>query len=135
VPLKVKTLGNPIQERLAAHRLLAGAPNDQLAWLSARGQLVKLEAGDVLTARGRREGQVRVILTVDDDPEVLGAARQLKQRGNPVALFLVDKPWDPPAERLYPVLDDLLPDWTAHVWPRTKASGSPERDRLPAAMR
>lgn len=133
-----------------------------------------------------------VILTVDDDPEVLGAierdlkqhyrtdyrilkavsggealeaARQLKQRGIPVALFLADermpgmsgteflreaiklhpesrrvlltayadtqaaisgindvgldhyllKPWDPPAERLYPVLDDLLSDWTAHV--------------------
>ncbi len=133
-----------------------------------------------------------VLLTVDDDAEVLGAierdlrqhyrsdyrilkagsgaealeaARQLKQRGTPVALFLVDermpgmtgteflreaiklhpearrvlltayadtqaaisgindvgldhyllKPWDPPAERLYPVLDDLLSDWTAHV--------------------
>jgi thioredoxin reductase (NADPH) len=133
-----------------------------------------------------------VILTVDDDPEVLGAverdlrqhyrsdyrilkassgrealeaARQLKQRGAPVALFLADermpemtgtqflrevlklypesrrvlltayadtqaaisgindiglhhyllKPWDPPGERLYPVLDDLLSDWTANV--------------------
>ena len=133
-----------------------------------------------------------VILAVDDDPEVLGAverdlkqhyrsdyrvlksgsgaealeaARQLKERGTPVALFLVDermpgmsgtellreaiklhpesrrvlltayadtqaaisgindvgldhyllKPWDPPGERLYPVLDDLLSDWTAHV--------------------
>ncbi|HTD51856.1 MAG TPA: FAD-dependent oxidoreductase [Thermoanaerobaculia bacterium] len=133
-----------------------------------------------------------VILAVDDDAEVLGAverdlrqhyrtdyrilkalsgrealeaARELKQRGTAVALFLVDermpgmtgtdflreaiklhpesrrvlltayadtqaaiscindvgldhyllKPWDPPAERLYPVLDDLLSDWTAHV--------------------
>jgi thioredoxin reductase (NADPH) len=133
-----------------------------------------------------------VILAVDDDPEVLGAverdlkqhyrsdyrvlkagsggealeaARQLKGRGTPVALFLVDermpgmsgtellreaikfhpesrrvlltayadtqaaisgindvgldhyllKPWDPPTERLYPVLDDLLSDWSAHV--------------------
>ena len=133
-----------------------------------------------------------VILCVDDDPEVLGAverdlrrhfqagyrilkarsgaegleaARELKQRGTPVALFLVDqrmpvmqgtdflrealklhpdarkvlltayadteaaiasineigldhyliKPWDPPAERLYPVLDDLLGDWSARV--------------------
>jgi thioredoxin reductase (NADPH) len=133
-----------------------------------------------------------VILAVDDDPEVLSAverdlrqhyrsdyrvlkagsgrealeaARQLKQRGTPVALFLVDermpemsgteflrealklfpesrrvlltayadtqaaisgindvgldhyllKPWDPPGERLYPVLDDLLSDWTAKV--------------------
>jgi thioredoxin reductase (NADPH) len=133
-----------------------------------------------------------VIMSVDDDPEVLGAidrdlrqhyrssyriikaasgaeaidaATQLKQRGIPIALFLVDqrmpemtgtellgevmklhpearkvlltayadteaaiacinevgldhyllKPWDPPEERLYPVLDDLLSDWTAHV--------------------
>jgi thioredoxin reductase (NADPH) len=133
-----------------------------------------------------------VILSVDDDPEVLGAierdlrqhyratyrvvttnsgrgaidaARQLKQRGTPVALFLADermpemtgtetlrelrklypdarkvlltayadtqaaitgindvgldhylmKPWDPPEDRLFPVLDDLLTDWSAHV--------------------
>jgi len=133
-----------------------------------------------------------VIFTVDDDPEVLGAierdlrqhyrgdyrilkagsgrealeaARQLQQRGTPVALFLVDermpemtgteflreaivlhpqarrvlltayadteaaisgindlrldhyllKPWHPPDQKLYPVLDDLLSDWTAHV--------------------
>ncbi|HXY19738.1 MAG TPA: FAD-dependent oxidoreductase [Gemmatimonadales bacterium] len=27
------------------------------------------------------------------------------------------KPWDPPAERLYPVLDDLLGDWTASFRP------------------
>ena len=133
-----------------------------------------------------------VILSVDDDPEVLraierdlreryrddyrimkaasgrdalGAARELKQRGTPIAMFLVDqrmpemtgvevlregrklhpdarkvlltayadteaaiasindigldhylmKPWAPPAERLYPVLDDLLSEWTARV--------------------
>lgn len=133
-----------------------------------------------------------VILTVDDDPEVLNAierdlrqhyrndyrilkagsgrdaleaSRELKQRGTPVALFLIDqrmpemtgvevlrearklhpdarkvlltayadttaaiasindvgldhyllKPWAPPGERLYPVLDELLSDWTAHV--------------------
>lgn len=133
-----------------------------------------------------------VILSVDDDPEVLAAverdlrdhyrgeyriltaasgeqgleaARELKQRGTPVALFLVDermpqmsgtellaevgplhpdsrkvlltayadteaairgindvgldhyllKPWDPPEERLWPVLDDLLSDWSATV--------------------
>jgi thioredoxin reductase (NADPH) len=27
------------------------------------------------------------------------------------------KPWDPPSEKLYPVLDDLLSDWTARVRP------------------
>jgi thioredoxin reductase (NADPH) len=133
-----------------------------------------------------------VIMTVDDDPEVLGAierdlrryyrsdyrilkagsgqtaldtVRELKKRDAPIALFVVDqrmpemtgtellreagllypdarkvlltayadtqaaidsineigldhylmKPWDPPDQRLYPVLDDLLSDWTARV--------------------
>ncbi len=135
-----------------------------------------------------------VLLTVDDDPEVLGAVRrdllrqygdryrvlaadsgataleateQLKLRNEPVALFLADqrmprmsgvefleqgialfpqakkvlltayadtdaairainsvridhyllKPWDPPEQHLYPVLDDLLADWDAGFHP------------------
>ena len=135
-----------------------------------------------------------VILTVDDEPEVLNSierdlrqhysetyrvmkassgeqaldtVRQLKQRGTAVALFVVDqrmpgmtgtqfleeaiklyadarrvlltayadtdtaitainridldhyllKPWEPPSERLYPVLDDLLSDWFARTRP------------------
>lgn len=133
-----------------------------------------------------------VILTVDDDREVLAAierdlkiqyrqryrivsagsagealeaVRELKRRAAPVALFLVDqrmpgmtgtqwlaearklypeaarvlltayadteaaiaainqvgvhhylmKPWDPPEQRLYPVLDDLLAEWSGRV--------------------
>lgn len=133
-----------------------------------------------------------VILAVDDDPEVLraierdlrdryrreyrvlraasgeealGVARELKQRGTAIALFLVDqrmpnmtgtefllearklhpeackvlltayadtaaaisainevglhhylmKPWNPPQERLYPVLDELLAGWSVRV--------------------
>jgi thioredoxin reductase (NADPH) len=146
-----------------------------------------------------------VIMTVDDEPEVLNAVerdlrkryageyrivkaqsgaqaldavRQLKQRNAPVALFLVDarmphmsgteflvqargiypdarkvlltayadtdvaiaginqvqldhylmKPWDPPAERLYPVLDDVLGDWSASFRPPfegIRVAGSP----------
>lgn len=135
-----------------------------------------------------------VIMTVDDEPQVLNAverdlrshfrseyrivkagsgevaldaARKLKERGTPVALYLVDermpqmsgteflnearrihpsarkvlltayadtsaaiaginavgldyylmKPWDPPEERLFPVLDDLLEDWEASFRP------------------
>src|SRR5438876_11636551 len=135
-----------------------------------------------------------VLLTVDDDPEVLRAierdlrrkyasdyrvlraesgpaameiVRELKVRNNAVALFLVDqrmpglsgvefleqaiklypdarrvlltayadtdaaiaainvaginhyllKPWDPPEENLYPVLDELLEDWMASFRP------------------
>ena len=133
-----------------------------------------------------------IILTVDDEPQVLnaierdlrqhyrrdyrvvkagsgtealGALRQFKQRNTPVALFLADqrmpemsgtefldearklypearkvlltayadteaaiasinsigldyylmKPWDPPEQHLYPILDDLLSDWAATV--------------------
>lgn len=133
-----------------------------------------------------------IILTVDDEPtvlnaverdlrrhyrsdyrvlkagsgaEALDAVRQLKQRNDPLALFLVDqrmpemsgtefltearklypqakkvlltayadteaaiasinaigldyylmKPWHPPEQRLYPVLDELLSDWAATV--------------------
>jgi thioredoxin reductase (NADPH) len=135
-----------------------------------------------------------ILLTVDDDPEVLNAierdlrhhfradyrvvkassgaqaleaVQQLKRRGAQLALFLVDermphmtgtqflaeavklypdarrvlltayadtetaitainkiglhhyllKPWEPPTEHLYPVLEDLLSDWFAHARP------------------
>ena len=145
-----------------------------------------------------------VILTVDDEPLVLNAierdlrrhygrdyriikansgeqaldtVRQLMQRGDPLALFLVDqrmphmegteflkeaikfypdarkvlltayadtnaaiasinvigldyylvKPWDPPEENLYPVLDGLLSDWQATVpipWDGIRVAGT-----------
>jgi thioredoxin reductase (NADPH) len=135
-----------------------------------------------------------IILAIDDEPEVLNAierdlrhhfhaeyrimkaasgaqaldaVRHLKQRGAPIALFLVDermpgmtgtqflmealklypdarrvlltayadtetaitainkigldhyllKPWEPPEQRLYPVLDDLLAEWMARTRP------------------
>jgi hypothetical protein len=32
-------------DRLSAHRVLAGAPRDQLAWLASRGRLLDLAAG------------------------------------------------------------------------------------------
>jgi thioredoxin reductase (NADPH) len=143
-----------------------------------------------LNQQSRRNMVKPVLLTVDDDREVLRAierdlrhkygsdyrvlraesgdaameiVRELKVRNNPVALFLVDqrmpglsgvefleqaitlfpdakrvlltayadtdaaiaaindacvdhyllKPWDPPEENFYPILDDLLEDWQA----------------------
>lgn len=107
------------------------------------------------------------IVQAETGAEALEAVRQLKQRDEPVALFLVDqrmpqmsgveflerakayypdgkrvlltayadtdaaiqainhvgidyyllKPWDPPEERLYPVLQDLLDDWLASYRP------------------
>ena len=105
------------------------------------------------------------IVRASSGPEALDAARQLKERGQGVALFLSDermpgmtgtqllvelrklypdsrrvlltaysdteaaikgindvgldyyllKPWNPPELELYPLLDDLLADWTANV--------------------
>ncbi len=115
----------------------------------------------------RRYGEQYRIMRADSGAAALEALQQLKQRNEPVALFLVDqrmarmngveflaqaiplypearralltayadtdaairaindaavhyyllKPWDPPEEKLYPVLDDLLDDWQASYRP------------------
>jgi thioredoxin reductase (NADPH) len=52
----------------------------------------------------------RVLLTAYADTEA--AIRGINDVGLDHYLL---KPWDPPDQRLYPVLDDLLSDWTAHV--------------------
>ena len=114
--------------------------------------------------RQRYKGEYRV-LKASSGEEALEAARQLKQRGTAVALFLVDqrmpvmtgtqflaearklhpesrkvlltayadtdaaiasindigldhylmKPWDPPDQKLYPILDDLLSEWKSRA--------------------
>lgn len=52
----------------------------------------------------------RTLLTAYADTEAAIAAI------NDVGLdYYFMKPWDPPEERLYPVVDDLLADWSAHV--------------------
>ena len=111
------------------------------------------------------------IVASQSSTEALEAARELKRRGTPIALFVVDqrmpgmtgteflreartlhpdakrtlltayadseaaisainevgldyylmKPWDPPDRNLYPVLDDLLADWSARA--RTSFEG------------
>ena len=39
--------------------------------------------------------------------------------------YYLMKPWDPPEDRLYPVLDDLLDDWTGGLPPGLR--GHPRR--------
>jgi signal transduction histidine kinase len=56
-------LDDPIQERLSAHRLLAAAPPAQLAWLAARGHLVRLETGSVLASKGSAVMGLYIILS------------------------------------------------------------------------
>jgi thioredoxin reductase (NADPH) len=54
----------------------------------------------------------RVLLTAYSDTDA--AIRAI----NDVQLdYYLLKPWDPPAEKLYPVLDDLLEDWLANYRP------------------
>ncbi len=115
----------------------------------------------------RQYGENFRIVRADSGETALSALQDLKDRGDPVALFLVDqrmprmngvafleeamtlypdakrvmltayadtgaaiaainqsrihyyllKPWDPPETQLYPVLDDLLDDWTADYRP------------------
>ncbi|MCP3100688.1 FAD-dependent oxidoreductase [Myxococcus sp. K15C18031901] len=112
----------------------------------------------------RKYGRDYRVLSADRGEAALETVRQLRLRGDPVALFLVDqrmpgmsgveflekardlydearrvlltayadtqaaihainevrldhyllKPWEPPEERLYPVLSDLLDEWWAH---------------------
>jgi thioredoxin reductase (NADPH) len=55
----------------------------------------------------------RALLTAYADTEAAISAI------NEVSLdHYIMKPWDPPEERLYPVLDDLLEDWWDHFTPR-----------------
>jgi thioredoxin reductase (NADPH) len=54
----------------------------------------------------------RVLLTAYADTET--AITAINRIG--IDHYLL-KPWEPPSQRLYPVLDDLLMDWTAHTRP------------------
>jgi len=54
----------------------------------------------------------RVLLTAYADTET--AITAINEIG--LAHYLL-KPWEPPSQKLYPVLDDLLEDWTAKVRP------------------
>ena len=88
-----------------------------LSTLALRGRPVALIASDqrmpemtgvqfLERAREHAPGAKLVLLTAYADTDV--AIRAI----NDIALdYYLLKPWDPPAERLYPVLDDLLGDW------------------------
>ena len=67
----------------------------------------------------------RVLLTAYADTEV--AMRAI----NEIRLdHYLMKPWHPPEERLYPVLDDLLEDWHAATTPATTALADGDDDAL-----
>ncbi len=50
-------------ERLAGHRLLGGAPREQLEWLAAHGKVIRLEPGGVLSPVGEAITHLYVVLS------------------------------------------------------------------------
>ena len=60
-------------------------------------------------ARKRFPDSKRALLTAYADTDAAIAAINESQVD-----YYLTKPWDPPAERLYPFVDDLLDDWKAH---------------------
>jgi thioredoxin reductase (NADPH) len=90
-----------------------------LTKLELRGQAVALVVTDqrmpqmtgiemLEQARSRTPGAKFLLLTAYADTEV--AIRAINEIGLDYYLL---KPWDPPEDRLYPVVDDLLDDWRA----------------------
>lgn len=55
----------------------------------------------------------RVLLTAYSDTQAA-----IKAINNVQLDYYLTKPWNPPEEKLYPVIDDLLDDWQSHYKPR-----------------
>ncbi len=96
---------------------------DTLKALKVRGEPVAVVISDqrmpevngteVLAAALELFPEIRtVLLTAYADTDVaIGAINDLHLD------YYILKPWDPPEERLFPVIDDLLEDWHAHHQP------------------
>lgn len=125
-PQVLAAVSRDLRNRYASdYRILrassGGEGVDVVDELQARGDMVALFLADqrmpimegtefLLEARSRYPDAKRVLLTAYADT---AAAIQAI---NEVDLdHYLMKPWDPPDEQLYPVLDDLLADWHANV--------------------
>src|SRR5437879_6161381 len=87
--------------------------SEPVALLLADHRMPRMTGIEFLTAAIREFPDVRrVLLTAYADTEAaIGAINVVK-----LDLYLL-KPWDPPDRNLYPVLDDLLDQWSASYHP------------------
>jgi thioredoxin reductase (NADPH) len=91
-------------------RQLAGR-GEAIALLLVDQRMPLMSGIDFLTAAGPLAGEAgKVLLTAYADTEA--AIRAINQVGLDHYLM---KPWDPPEDKLYPVLDDLLDEWRREV--------------------
>src|SRR5712672_205306 len=87
--------------------------NDSVALLLADQRMPRMDGVEFLQqAMGIFPGAKRALLTAYADTN---AAIDAINEANIHYFFM--KPWDPPAEHLYPQLDDLLDDWRASYRP------------------
>ncbi len=86
---------------------------DPVALVLSDHRMPKMQGVELLgQARELHPEAKRVLLTAYADTEAAIAAINESRLD-----FYLLKPWDPPEERLYPVLDDLLDDWRAGYRP------------------
>ena len=85
--------------------------NDQIALFLADQRMPSLSGTEFLEEAMKLDPEAKkVLLTAYADTDAAIASI------NAIGLdYYLMKPWDPPEERLYPVLDDLLSDWLASV--------------------
>lgn len=82
---------------------------EEVALVVADQRMPHMAGTELLAAVGERlDGTRRVLLTAYADTDA--AIDAINQAG---VDYYILKPWDPPEERLYPVIDDLLDDWQA----------------------
>ncbi|NUR07384.1 MAG: FAD-dependent oxidoreductase [Nocardioidaceae bacterium] len=123
-PQVAQAIGRDLADRYGAAYRVLGATSGQealdlLARLALRDEPVALVVADqrmpgmtgievLAQVRTHAPGARLLLLTAYADTDV--AIRAINDIGLDYYLL---KPWDPPAERLYPVVDELLDDWRA----------------------
>jgi signal transduction histidine kinase len=113
-----------IEERLSEHRLLQSAPRDQIEWLAARGRLLRLEPGGVLTPKTGPVLGLYIILSGHLSIEIdrgAGPHKVMEYRGGDAAGLL-------PYSRLVAPPGDVKAEAPTEIW-------MIPREDLPALIR